>query len=251
MKAEKAGRSLDIEAALQWAYRDELPKIGDGGGSLWAAGTTPMFRLAALGGPVDNWARDPGFPAALGPCHPDAVRIGEAVERLLSVEVDWAASRLHAVPEFAAMVGADDFPLRAMVIDPIPLVAMHARMGTRPTWQLDGLKAKRKIGRNGKIEVVGLHPSGRPLPGSFCPIEWSHDFRNLAVDRIEYGVWHAALVELAQELGESALESLAVTGPAASDAPWLVPDPQIVVLQDVRNPATSRGVKGRRRQRAA
>jgi len=48
---------------------------------------SPSFREATGGGPsggyADGWSRDPGFPAALGEPHPDAVAIAAAVTGLL------------------------------------------------------------------------------------------------------------------------------------------------------------------------
>jgi hypothetical protein len=68
-----ARRVLDIEDALRWAFRDELPKRG--GGTFGHEAISPMFRYADLVGRVDESTRDAGFPAALGDPHPDALAI--------------------------------------------------------------------------------------------------------------------------------------------------------------------------------
>jgi len=78
--AVPAKRFVDVEYALRWAYRDELPKrdrtavprhaLNEGVWSpyLYPAGygdTSPMFREGVGGGPsggyVEGWSRDPGF----------------------------------------------------------------------------------------------------------------------------------------------------------------------------------------------
>jgi hypothetical protein len=69
-------RLLDIEDALQWAFREELPKRSPGGNVIVAGPSmAPMWRHGVVGAKIDNWSRDPGFPAALGDPHPDAIAI--------------------------------------------------------------------------------------------------------------------------------------------------------------------------------
>src|SRR5260221_13486685 len=81
--AASAKRFLDIEAALRWAYRDELPKRQHGGRydsrDLTAAS---MSRLAAADDEQPCDQREPGFPAAMGDPHPDAEMIEKAVKHL-------------------------------------------------------------------------------------------------------------------------------------------------------------------------
>src|SRR5258707_971550 len=153
-----AKRFLDIEQALRWAYRDELPKRQHGGRydsrDLTAAS---MSRLAAAAAddeqPCDQ--REPGFPAALGDPHPDSIIIEAAVKRL----GDWAGYRFGA-DRMAALTSG--LPL---AIDPV-LVAIeaiacmsgtmtiHARMATRPKWSPE-LPAPRWVtGKNGVSKVL-------------------------------------------------------------------------------------------------
>ncbi len=71
-------RFVDIEHALRWAYRDELPKRLRGG---------PTFTDLTRPPPSDFFeddgvTREPGYPAALGEPHPDAIAIEAAVKGL-------------------------------------------------------------------------------------------------------------------------------------------------------------------------
>src|SRR5258708_24977967 len=79
----RAKRFRDIETALRWAYRDELPKRQHGGRydtrDLTAAS---MSRLAAADDERSADQREPGFPAALGEPHPHSIIIQSAVNHL-------------------------------------------------------------------------------------------------------------------------------------------------------------------------
>jgi len=219
-------RQLDIEKLLHWAFRDELPKKG----IEWASssGISPMFRLADLGTRVDDWSREPGFPVAVGAPHPDSLLVEGAVERLADVDVDWPATRRGGMIGSLAGLLADNEPtLASLTIGRVGLVAMHARMGTRPRWDMNPLPEP-VVGRNGKAVVQYLGDDGRlvdgrrngnPGAGARCPLMWFPAPRAVAFARIEYSVWHASLLELAAAL-EDQLEFNRALPPAASSAPW-------------------------------
>ena len=137
--AVPAKRFLDIEAALRWAYRDELPKRQHGGRydtrDLTAAS---MSRLAAADDERSADQREPGFPAALGEPHPDSIIIESAVKHL----GDWAGHRF-GTDRMDALTS--DLPL---AIDPVLVgieaiaamsgtVTINARMASRPKWSSD------------------------------------------------------------------------------------------------------------------
>jgi hypothetical protein len=84
---------LDIEEVLRWTYRDELPKQRHDRDSGPGPYVSPMFRLCAHGGPIDNWSREPGMPLALGEPHPDALAVAEAVKELRAEDLDITDSR--------------------------------------------------------------------------------------------------------------------------------------------------------------
>jgi hypothetical protein len=79
-----AKRFVDVEYALRWAYRDELPKRQHGGrfdSRSDLPSTSPMFRQA-VSDDGREWSGEPGFPAAAGDPHPDAITIEAAVKAL-------------------------------------------------------------------------------------------------------------------------------------------------------------------------
>jgi hypothetical protein len=45
-----------------------------------------MWRYGVFGAQIDNWSREPGFPAALGDPHPDALEIESRVLALKRFE---------------------------------------------------------------------------------------------------------------------------------------------------------------------
>jgi hypothetical protein len=104
-----------------------------------------MFRYADLGGRIDEWSRDPGFPAALGDPHPDALAIEArvlALDRFGGLIFDSDAGLLIGVEGFApGRERADQWSPPAMDVAAIVahastmmvgLVANHARLRSRP-----------------------------------------------------------------------------------------------------------------------
>jgi hypothetical protein len=122
-------RFLDIEKALHWAYRDELPKRQRGGS--WIGGTT----LSPIREPIDRDPNDhpkPGFP---GEPHPDAFLIEAAVKGLDG----WFGHGFGPDPTAAGLMHG----MEHMEVDHLQagveavaamaaIVAVHARTGTRP-----------------------------------------------------------------------------------------------------------------------
>src|SRR5213080_1009856 len=108
---------FDIEKALQWACRDELPKRKPDHSrapGAWPS-VSPMFSLAALGGRVDNWSREPGFPAALGDPHPDALALEAALLAIRPEDLD--------ISGFAAEGNICRRPPRGIDVDIIAIAA--------------------------------------------------------------------------------------------------------------------------------
>ena len=127
-------RVMDIEDALAWAYRDELPKRRDRRGELgpqWYASIYPMFKICALGGRVENFSREPGFPAAMGEAHADALIIEAAVEELLSFQGHHFDGVLGFLTHLPA--GLDEHAAMAQSMGQLfELVRIKARLGARP-----------------------------------------------------------------------------------------------------------------------
>jgi hypothetical protein len=167
---------VDIEHALRWAYRDELPKrstLPQGRATrtqerVWSPYTypagypeaSPSFREAVGGGPsggyADGWSRDPGFPIALGGPHVDALVIEEAVRELAawrgySFGADDPAGLTHGFEGLEV----DHLQAAVAAIAAMPgIVAVHARAGTRPTWSKDTPTPYPDNGGNGKPRVL-------------------------------------------------------------------------------------------------
>jgi len=246
-----AKRFLDIEAALWWAYRDELPKRGRRGGR-WATNdlpsSSPMFR-GTMSGPAYADPSDrpqPGFPGTGDP-HPDSLVIEAAVKGLAA----WAGHRF----DHDIVAGlTDGLPL---VIDPVPVaieaiaampgvVTIHASIGERPKWSrerprplavTDPKGGKPKVLRDATfIEVVDRHSRVRyeptfdpPPPGA---IFYREPVSSPAIRRGLYREgtycplkWRPDPAKLLQERAEwcawrAALEIHARTGWRASSRPW-------------------------------
>jgi hypothetical protein len=203
-------RFVDIEHALRWAYRDELPKRHAGPqrrGALqervWSPYTSPAgypevspsFREATGGGPsggyADGWSRDPGFPEALGEPHPDAFVIEAAVKALEAWQghgfgPDDAAGLMHGM-DLAAWAGQLDHVQAGMeaVGAMAGIISVHARAATRPRWSRQIPEPLKDTGRNGKprvlidevfVERVDRHgvyyePTSNPQPGEITFVQ--------------------------------------------------------------------------------
>jgi hypothetical protein len=218
---------VDIERLLRWTYRDELPKSRDRGDGVRAQ-ISPMFKWAELGGRVDDWSRDPGFPAIFGEPHPDAVRVQLFVSRLDDMEMDWPASRAALMGDLVALAPKTG-PSTLSRLRTAALVTMHAAMGTRPDWEHEAPTCHRVIGSHGKIVVQRLDDDGRLTEGvdrsrnygraARCPLRWDPPPSDIAVTRAEYAAWHAGLVLLTGQLrGE--LDEHEPLAPAAPAEPW-------------------------------
>jgi hypothetical protein len=257
--AAPAKRFLDIEKALRWAFRDELPKRGHRGGA-WANVDYPssscMSEAASDHGAPDGPTREPGFPAAAGDPHPDSLTIETAVQGLAG----WAGHQFGA-DEMAALtcgipipqdgLGTANFDPAAIGIEAIACmpgtVTINARMGTRPKWTAERPRPRWINGPNGKPKVLidqpivfrrpPRDPFGRelvematfPCPpshkdvyraGAYCPLLWRPDPARLVAERAEHSAWRAGLEILAGALAGQ-LMALAVLEPAATWAPWL------------------------------
>jgi hypothetical protein len=62
---DRSRRIVDVEDALAWAFREEVPKRASGGDvGPMRSSVAPMWRHGVFGTRIDNWSREPGFPAA-------------------------------------------------------------------------------------------------------------------------------------------------------------------------------------------
>lgn len=219
---ERAGWKApkDAELLLRWAYRDELPKgYREGTGGV-VPQVSPMFRYANLGGPVDNWTREPGFPVAMGTVpHPDALTIHEAVMALEPVEIAWPSGATELLGDlFQYLTDTEQFAMQRLSTSPAALITMHARLGNRPIWEID-YNIVRVIGRSRK----SLLRKGRGRNHLKMQGELTTDVpaSEILTARFEYLAWHVSLNNLAHTLR---LRDHVALPPAAPLAPWIEPD---------------------------
>jgi hypothetical protein len=219
-------KRVDTEKLLQWAFRDELPKK-EFGGWTGSAGMSPMFRLADLGTRVDDWSDEPGFPLALGAPHPDALVVEAAVLALEDVGVNWPGSKPLLMDELGGLLSDDDPTLSALVIGTVGLVALHARMGTRPRWDYEPLPEP-IVGRNGKPVVQYVGEGGQLVEGrkarhygegARCPLMWFPAPREAAYARLEWTIWCESVEQLGRDLAGKLEDHIAIA-PQLPRAPW-------------------------------
>lgn len=227
-----------IDKLLEWAYRHELPKGYRDGSTIAPPQISPMFKYAALGGPVDNWAREPGFPIAMGTQpHDDALTINAAVEKLADVTIAWNRSSAAVLLGDRARHVADDEVevIRRFKESPGGLVALHARLGNRPIWRVEYElvrfvgKDRQSLIRKGKarnsknllgnvrIKCPGRTPSMSDIPDAAVVVR----------ARFEWLAWHYGLRELARTLD---LTAFTVLPPEAPAMPWFEGEGLPVIL---------------------
>jgi len=221
----KIKQKIDIEKAVSWVYRDELPKQAVGGLTGWE-------RLTFLGTNIDGGTQEYSLPAILGPPHPDALLLDHAVRSLPTVGIDWARSRKHLMGDLAGWLTDTDLRVSHMSVSASALVMAFAKLGNRPIWDLGPVKVKALRGKNGKPVVQHLDDEGflvdgltsgrRYGDGARCATYLDPDPAEIASARFEYFVWRQALSALVK--GSWNYEGHILTGPVAAEAPWIVDD---------------------------
>jgi hypothetical protein len=240
-------RQIEVEALLQWAYRDELPKkYMSSAEGIWAT-------IEELG---HNGGVDVGHGAAqryphYGLPHPDAIAIERAVSSLPDYPLDWQSEAADLLGPLIALImpwcgpgrpvqrfsvaswqyGATKVrqrlaPPRGVlgpVVSPAALVTMHAKMGTRPDWFNDWPKPEKVLAdRGGQPKLIGKFRRGEgKIPiyedGSYNLIEWCPSPITIAQDRADYVAWYRGLRYLASTLN---LVGHIVLPPTAPEFPW-------------------------------
>ncbi len=169
-------RSLDIEAALRWAFRDELPKreampmgasrmVRSVGSSSARVETGESLTQMMMGLGANRYGVVPDL-AGIGEAHPDAVTIGRAVAELDRMEIgvppDWKplAEMDDLSPEVTRLIQAAVDGISADVssrtrlfgIKTSSLVRRHALDGGAPAWEA----------KVPSVKVVST-PNGQPM----------------------------------------------------------------------------------------
>jgi hypothetical protein len=246
---------IDIEHLLQWAYGDELLKQP---ASVVGGGSGLLADLVLLGAAVDR-GRSDRMPIAAGAPHEDALMLDWAVRQLPAVRPEWdAAQRAHLLGSLAPYLaetarrtsppapqarvrvrrrndrgGLDTWRHRVMAsarVDRHPppdppesitaLVILHARLRTRPIWDLGPVRLRPVRAANGRPELLGRQIR-RDLytAGSCCPLVLDPPAIEIARARWEYQMWHHALTTLVCVLA-GRLKRYVALPPAAPAAPW-------------------------------
>jgi hypothetical protein len=237
---------MDVEDVLSWAYRDELPKkhSSDGGTGYPTMSTiSPMFRIAAFGGPIDNWSREPGFPAAVGDPHPDALLIEAAVARLERFHNHRFSGPLGLADDLEGFSVDEQAAVRHALPGMIGLVMVHAKLRNRPPWEtqptprpvladnhapvvlrMESVQVEDRMGTRSEERPVRCKAvRGGKVPfypqGAYSPLKWEPGPAAIVRERAEYAVWWAALDALAADLSGQ-LSTISVIAPSAPRRPW-------------------------------
>lgn len=228
-------RLIDVEDAVAWAFRSELPKRG----AAESNGRSPLYSLQQLGCLIDQGNREPRLPAALGDPHPDALAIEQAV-RALARFSGWSIDGVDLAPDVGLEVDQPKALARA-VRGMSGAVVVHGRMGNRPRWGRPEFACGPDIAANGKprvqVTVTEIHEGafgpvaetfteparatrgGRYPEGAYSPLAWRPAPQSIADERADYLAWWCALDQLARDLADR-LATLAVLPPSAPAQPW-------------------------------
>lgn len=247
-------RVWPVEKALEWAWRDELPKAPrmespDGFIAAWKTIAGYGEALASIDGGVNRFGLAPDMGADAEP-HPDAVALFEAAVALDAWEIDLPGDWSPA-PELDAFGGmtaaALSLALRRMRRQPSLLIGNRAIMGvdamamtigpTEISHERDASGRERWFVRREVWSIVGVNPDGtdrvalesieapgldkrrRPLPGAYRKSFLDPDPVDALIARAEHELWHAALSSVAETLA-GRLETIDLAPPSVPARPW-------------------------------
>ncbi|MEV4609759.1 hypothetical protein MRBLMR1_004858 [Neorhizobium sp. LMR1-1-1.1] len=227
-----------IEELLNWAFTQELPKVGveEALGQGFSSAWSMMSEAAILGQIVDRspncYGVVPDFVMTTAPHH-DALVVGEAVQELaargnfdipagwnpfldwagefdeigqalLAAEADIAADLFRAVSSQGRYVVT--LVTRHAVLGrgpnftgEMPVVTTQMRRG-KPAWFV---KQKRKdsLNRVYEFEADGYdRKKGRPMPGAYRKFEMDRVVTGVAQARLDWQLWQDALFSLSEAL---------------------------------------------------
>ncbi|MBB3937920.1 hypothetical protein [Aureimonas phyllosphaerae] len=235
--ASEAGKKLiGIEHLLQWAYRQELPKVGGGsrsGGIGIAGGWDAVSRFGELGTLVDVSANGFGCVPDLwsdgeAEPHADALAVAASVDRLADMRCEWEEG-YDVLSDVEGITDAEraesnrlGFDIARAKGDQLAALVMRVAMiGRAPTWEGHGPVERRvELGPKGQpawyrlversegegrapvmVEMDGFDARRRrPFEGAFQKHYLDPHPAMLAGERLDYQAWVAALAFLSSDL---------------------------------------------------
>lgn len=240
---------IDIERAVQWAIRDELPKGHAIGKGAWDI----VSNFAELGTRIDVSRNGGGLGFLAGEPHEDADKIAAAIRGLPGdasldlAEVEAIAAPFGALDPLAisALAGAR-YDMRALVVrcgalgEPMPHVMRHWPSAVPSPRQMfiehaaAGRPRALVFGRDPETgELIALAKlrgkraaGGELYPLAFepySPLAFEPSLAQVIEVRAEFTIWRRALVLLRERLANQLREHL-ITGPARPAMPWNEPE---------------------------
>jgi hypothetical protein len=268
-------RRLDIEKALVWAYRDELPKTPRPGGTIRALGLPAVWRRVDRFGELLELVDEDGLnqwgviadPFAVAAPHVDAVALHNAVVDLAGLapglpeawdpleDLDLGDDRPAILGRARERLFALDRDGRGLVLrHSLPRLIQRCAILGAPDVALGEIPIRREVtGPTGRpqwfrretvvvdgvpieIEVDGYNGKAkRPHADAYRKFQWDPDPVEIAVDRGLFELWRQALDVLVEELA-GRLDSIELVESRRSIRPWLAPDELPRVLYDLRPP---------------
>ena len=233
-------KKIDIEKALQWTIRDEMPKGQPVSKSAWDT-VISYSRLGARVSVSQGGGGD-GLGFLHGEPHPDAVKIARAVADLpagIALSADDCAA---LVGHYAALDRAAVAAVWRASFNPSLLIIGHASNRSRPVWNIGAPQPRGVRHSNGNGIVFGDDGEGgvvrmqrsdgnpyRLTQRPRCFLQYAEpSIVELIESRVEYTIWHRMLCDLACDLADR-LDAHAILPPAAAPAPWLSGEVETVV----------------------
>lgn len=229
-------KTVTIEGLLQWAFCQELSKVGAGSGETFTAvagSNWHVTRDAAVYGTIIDKSPNlygvvPGF-IEDGEPHHDAVKVGEAVRSLAGVGIDLPEGWMP-FPDFEDPYGliagevervAAEVRAKGDLLSGRHLVALVTRaaiLGHGPDWRCDQpsfepimargkpawfvmKKARDAFNRSYQIETNGYDTKRhKPMRGAYRKFELDRMMRSDILSRLDWQLWRDALQQLANQL---------------------------------------------------
>jgi len=264
-------KSMPIEKALEWAYRDELPKGGCSfldvltGPATWkcslagvaAAGQLGATVMSATFAPINEFGVVADRMATALP-HPDALVIHEAVQALSVYEIDvpndWALLEGvdlhgHDAAVLAAALAAVNLYRR-----PMPEIIRTVAICGLPDCTIDQPELKYVMGARGQPKWFVRARNGVELDGYDAKAKRAKDgaYRKTYLDpdpseafaaRAVCEAWRAALDVLVIDL-EGRLSDIEVWPSSLPDRPWMRPEAVVIPCLLERGSISSRKSRG-------